>query len=57
MLWARIAAGIVAELITTNADVATLYTPEVVAAMHKATNDVKEGWTFDGAKYAAPVMP
>lgn len=30
MIWARISAGVVAELITTDADITKLYTPELV---------------------------
>lgn len=57
MIWARISDGLVAELITTDADVNTLYTPEIVATLVKADNTVREGWAWDGQAFAAPITP
>lgn len=53
MRYARIDSGIVAELVDTDADIASLFPPELV--WMPVTPDVAQGWTFDGKTFAAPV--
>lgn len=53
--YARIESGVVAELLDTDADIASLFPLELVWV--SATPDVEQRWTFDGKTFAAPVPP
>lgn len=50
--YARIESGVVAELLDTAADIATLFPPSLVWV--PATDDVEQGWLFDGFTFSAP---
>lgn len=61
-VYARIAGGVVAELIEIASDggpLAERYHPAIVATMVSVPSGapVAEGWTWDGAAFAEPVVP
>lgn len=56
--YARVSDGVVEEIIVLEAgfDLDSAFHPDVVATMHACGTEVGEGWTFDGAVFAAPVV-
>lgn len=53
--YARIDGGVVAELFDTEADISTLFPPYLV--WEECPLEVREGWSFDGQTFSAPVVP
>ena len=53
--YARIDSGVVAELMRTEADVTTLFHPELTWVEITGRDDVDERWTYDGSNFQAPV--
>ena len=53
-IYARAVGGFVVEVLSTAADITTLY--NAGAGWHAAPSGVQTGWTFDGTNYAAPAM-
>lgn len=54
-LYARIASGVVAELLETDADIADLFPPTLVWV--PATPSVAQGWTYTAGAFSAPPPP
>lgn len=58
MTYARIAGGIVAEIIPTSATpIEERFHPDIVATLVAASAEVAEGWLWDGQAFAAPPPP
>lgn len=57
--WGRVSDGVVAEIIALgdDQDLATLFVPELVVTMHLGSASIRQGWTWDGSVFAAPVAP
>jgi phage tail protein X len=54
--YARIQSGVVAELLTTADEISEMFVPSLTWIDLSATPEVAEGWTYDGAQFAAPVV-
>ena len=57
--YARVADGAIAEIILLPEGVAIedAFHPDIAATMHPCDDSVAEGWTYDGARFAAPIIP
>jgi hypothetical protein len=56
--YARIQGGTIAEIISTSADITTLYHPDLVwVNITNITPQPTLGWTYNGSGFAAPVPP
>lgn len=52
--YARIQDGIVAEVLKTNADIATMYSPMLVWVDVTTQVGIRDGWRFDGKTFSPP---
>jgi hypothetical protein len=55
-VYGRIQDGVVAELVTTNAPISTLFYPSLVWVDFTAQPDVAPGWSWNGTTATAPVV-
>ena len=55
-IYARVQAGTVAELLSTNAMIATLFHPDLLWVDVSEQPMVKEGWVYDGKRFTAPPL-
>jgi hypothetical protein len=55
--YARIQDGVVAELLTTDGDITSMFNPALVWANVTSQPDIAEGWHFDGTKFTPPPTP
>jgi hypothetical protein len=55
--YARIRDGFVVELLPTDGDISNMFNPALVWLDVSSQSGIAEGWSFDGEKFAPPVMP
>jgi len=54
--YARMQDGVVAEMLTTQNDISEMFVPSLTWIDVSSTPEVEAGWSFDGARFAAPVV-
>lgn len=57
MRYARVVGGVVVEIVETDADIAKLYHPIIVASMLPCSDDVRQGDRYDGSGFSKPPAP
>jgi hypothetical protein len=55
--FARIKDGLVAELLMTEGDIATMFNPALLWIDVSSGPGIAEGWSFDGTNFAPPPAP
>jgi hypothetical protein len=55
--YARIQDGLVAELLTTDGDITSMFNPALVWVDVSSQATIVEGWHFDGAEFTPPPAP
>jgi len=55
-IYARIQNGLVAELLTTDKDIRTMFHPALIWIDVTSQPDIRYGWQFDGGNFSPPVV-
>jgi hypothetical protein len=53
-IYARIDNGLVAELLSTNGNIAAMFNPAIVWIDVTSQQGIAEGWSFDGTNFSPP---
>jgi hypothetical protein len=56
-IYARIDNGMVAELLSTDGNIATMFNSAIVWIDVTSQQGIAEGWSFDGASFSPPPAP
>ncbi|WP_243546213.1 hypothetical protein [Pseudodesulfovibrio tunisiensis] len=56
-MYARVENGVVVEVVELSGDPAQLFTAEIAATWHLASEEVEQGWLWNGVEYSVPIGP